>query len=77
MRFHRSAGIQREQTKWLAYAVGMSVLCVDRECRGQFSAPNYPWKTELSITVSNLGILGIAVAAAIAILRHRLYNIDS
>jgi signal transduction histidine kinase len=76
VRFRRSAGIQREQMKWLVYAVGMTVVGFIVSSVAQFFLPDYPWKTEISITVSNLGILGIAVAAAIAILRYRLFNIQ-
>lgn len=76
VRFRRSAGIQREQMKWLVYAVGLNVLGFIVSSVVQFFLPDYPWKTEISITVSNLGILCIAVAAAIAILRYRLFDIE-
>jgi hypothetical protein len=38
--------------------------------------PGFRWGMELSIVVADLGILGIAVAAMVAILRYRLYDID-
>jgi signal transduction histidine kinase len=76
VRFQRSAGIQREQMKWLAYAVGLCVLSLIVSAAGPFFLPDNLWKTEISIMVSNMGILAIAGAAAIAILRHRLFNIE-
>jgi hypothetical protein len=76
MRFRRSAGIEREQMKWLVYAVGIFLLLSTLSSLAWSIWPEFPWQMEINIVVTNLGILGIAVAAAMAILRHRLYDID-
>ena len=76
MRFRRSAGIEREQMKWLVYAVGLYVLISVLSTIALSFWPDFPGKMDVNIVVTDLGILGIAVAAAIAILRHRLYDID-
>jgi signal transduction histidine kinase len=76
IRFRRSTGIEREQMKWLVYAVGI-YLPVTILCSIALSFwPDFSWKQEINIVLTDLGILGIAIAAAIAILRHRLYDID-
>jgi len=76
VRFRRSAGVEREQMKWLAYALGMYVLLSLLASLVAWLWPGFGWGMELSIVVTNLGILGIAVAAMVAILRYRLYDID-
>jgi signal transduction histidine kinase len=74
--FFRSADIEREQIKWLVYALGIYVVLSALTSLFAGLWPGFRWGMELSIVVTNLGILGIAIAAAIAILRHRLYDID-
>ncbi|HVP22000.1 MAG TPA: histidine kinase [Anaerolineaceae bacterium] len=76
LRFRRSAGIEREQMKWLVYAVGMYIFISVISSLAWLIWPDFPWQNEINIVVADLGILAIAVAAAIAILRHRLYDID-
>jgi signal transduction histidine kinase len=76
VRFRCSTGIMREQMKWLVYAVGIFMLVSVVSSIAWFIWPDFSWKNEINIVITNLGILGIAVAAAIAILRHRLYDID-
>jgi signal transduction histidine kinase len=76
IRFRRSTGVEREQMKWLVYAVGIYLLVSILSSIALFFWPDFSWKQEISIVLTDLGILGIAVAAAIAILRHRLYDID-
>jgi signal transduction histidine kinase len=76
VRFRRSAGIEREQMKWLVYAVGIYVLVVVLSSIAWFIWPDFPWMQDINIVMTDLGILGIAVAAAIAILRYRLYDIN-
>jgi len=76
VRFRRSRGIEREQMKWLVYALGLLgviFLCV---LLLTFIFPEGSLVADLSITLTNLTILGIAMAAAIAILRYNLYDID-
>jgi signal transduction histidine kinase len=77
VRFRRSRGIERAQMKWLVFAaIVVLVLAV-------FTVPL--WRTgglegrlamELSIVLTNLVTLGIAMAVTVAILRYRLYDID-
>lgn len=76
VRYRRSAGIQREQIKWLVYALGISVILSVLTSLFAGLWPGFRWGLELSIVVTNLCILGFAVAAMVAILRYRLYDID-
>lgn len=76
VRFRRSSGTEREQLKWLAYALGMVLFLGMLIALLLWLWPDFHWGLDLSIVATNLGILGIAVATAIAILRHRLYDIN-
>lgn len=76
VRFRRSSGTEREQLKWLVYALGMALFLGMLTALLPWLWPDFYWGLEFSIIVTNLGILGIATAAAIAILRHRLYDIN-
>lgn len=76
VRFRRSAGLQREQLKWLVYAMIISLLLSTLAWSAGAVWPGAAWTQEIAIAASDLGILGIVVAAAIAILRYRLYDID-
>jgi hypothetical protein len=75
VRFRRSHGVERQQVKWLAYAGGLLAAML------VFSgvAMNLLGADEDSIVagfVFALFISGLPVAVGIAILRHRLYDID-
>jgi signal transduction histidine kinase len=71
LRFRRSAGVEREQLKWLVYAGVLTFVVLVT------SSPAAP--LELPEVVSILALLSlpsIPVAVGIAILRYRLYDID-
>jgi len=76
-RFRRARGIERAQTKWLIYAVGITLflglIVTPLWLSGSLPAS---LAMELSITLTNLMTLGIAVAVTVAILRYQLYDID-
>lgn len=76
IRYRRSKGIEREQMKWLAYAIALMLLIFLIATSFWFLLPGNELVVEFSIVLTNLSILGIAVAASIAILRYRLYDID-
>jgi hypothetical protein len=63
VRFRRARGIERQQLKWLLFAAAITVVSLS-----------------LSLVVNRLWLLPLApaipVAAGIAILRYRLYDID-
>ncbi len=77
VRFRRSRGIERAQMKWLVYAAAMilavSVLAIPLWLSGNLANPQ---AMEWSITLTNVMTLSIAVAATVAIVRYRLYDID-
>lgn len=76
VRFRRSAGMERQQLKWMAYAGGVLILGV---LFGSFLPsilPDSQVASELGIILTSAVQLGIVIAAAIAILRYRLYEID-
>jgi hypothetical protein len=77
LRYRRSSGERRQQIKWLAYAAGLLAV-------GIFVIPDVlraVWGDTVTIdavasVLEIAPVVGIAVATSIAILRHRLYDID-
>jgi hypothetical protein len=70
IRMRRAGSEQRQQIKWLAYggAVVVGTICVS----GLISL----WSTTISIVIISFALLGLPIFTGIAILRHRLYDID-
>lgn len=76
-RFRRSRGQERAQIKWLVYAVVVVLVAgAFFLWTSVFWNLTDPLAMELSIIVTDLMTLGIAAAATVAIVRHRLYDID-
>jgi signal transduction histidine kinase len=76
IRFRRSQGIGRQQMKWLGYAFGLFLLAIVWGTLTWSLWSDNPLLTDFSDGLTNLSVLGIAVATSIAILRYRLYDID-
>ncbi len=82
VRFRRSQGIEREQLKWLAEAGILVATFYLAAMLAQFlkpapftDAPDPGWLVVLqNLALASFGL--IPVALAIALLRHRLYDID-
>jgi MFS family permease len=73
VRFRRARGAERQQLKWVVYAVVLVVGCVVLLA----VAPNSIDPSELAVdVVFALLITLIPVAMGVAILRYRLYDID-
>jgi hypothetical protein len=75
VRFRRSHGVERQQVKWLAYAAAMMAAFLVLST----IATEIAGADEDSIAAGFLFaacISGVPVAVGIAILRHRLYDID-
>jgi hypothetical protein len=71
VRFRRARGQLRHQIKWLALAGAFAGLSVPIAVAGSGL-----WGEVGTNIASMLGVLSLPLAAAIAILRHRLYDID-
>jgi hypothetical protein len=75
LRYRRSARIEREQLKWILYAVvvlGVSLVAdfaIGFQGGGQLT-------TDIENVISTLAISFVPVAIGIAILRYRLFDID-
>ena len=68
VRFGRARGQERQQLKWLLYAVALSAAATILDTLGVLGA----WGG----AIDNLVGLGIPTAIGIALLRYRLYDID-
>ena len=80
MRFRRSHGQERQQLKWLALGAGATaglylVSLAASLTKGSFGEGDPRWVTVLQ-TVAVYSFLLIPAAIGIAILKHRLYDID-
>lgn len=70
-RFRRSSGHERQQLKWLMFSVVVVVATI------AISVPlEIVGREEVSNVLVTIGLTSIPVAIGVAMLRHRLYNID-
>jgi hypothetical protein len=70
VRMRRAGSEQRQQIKWLAY--GGAVVVGTIFVGGVISI----WSEPISIAIIGVALLGVPVFTGIAIVRHRLYDID-
>jgi signal transduction histidine kinase len=73
VRFRRARGEERQQLKWYLYAVAIAGLGI---VVGSLSEPLSPTLAVVAWNVGLLGLVGMPVAAAVAIFKYRLYDID-
>ena len=71
LRFRRAGRVERQQIKWLALAGAVAAVTFVIALAGYDL-----WGSEVSDGAIMLSVLMIPVAAGVAILRHRLYDID-
>ena len=76
VRFRRSRGVERDQLKWLAYGGVLAVLALTIMSAWSASRPDDLVAHELTLSIVWITLTIIVIAAGIAILRHRLYDID-
>ena len=76
VRFRHANGIERAQSKWLAFA-GLFVI-VGNVLGGipWLVSPDSPFAYEFSIVMTDVTLVGIVIATGIAILRYRLWDVD-
>ena len=74
VRFRRSHGVERQQVKWIAFAAGMmaAFLVVGGIAGSLFGGG----ESIAAGFVFAACIAGVPIAAGVAILRHRLYDVD-
>ena len=75
IRLRRARGVERQQIKWFAYAVGVTIS------GGILAYPiseavGSAWLKWIGFVPLVVGVLAIPISMGIAILRYRLYNID-
>lgn len=75
VRFRRSRGTEREQVKWLAFAASLIAVLGLIEIVGEAANPPEELRRIVQIALAG-SISALPLAAGIAILRHRLYDID-
>jgi hypothetical protein len=83
LRYRRSGGEERQQIKWIAFAASVVVVLYAMAMIVSLISPEESWTTAGSVWWLNLltyAVLSsfalVPIAVGIAILRHRLYDID-
>lgn len=72
LRLRRATGIEREQLKWFAFAASLLALALFVTLAGYTVSQEAGQKAAYSLVT----ILGLPIAAGVAILRYHLYDID-
>jgi hypothetical protein len=75
VRLHHARGVERHQIKWVAYA-GALAASASLPTYTIFEVMDLRWLDMVGHVPALVGILGVPTAVGIAILRHRLYEID-
>ncbi len=76
LRFRRAANIERQQIKWLLYAGVLTfIMTATVSPAAPFDLPGFV-STVLETILLPVALPSIPVAVGIAILKHRLYDID-
>jgi hypothetical protein len=75
LRFRHASALERQHTKWLAYTASV-VLVGAILAYGVSSVTEAWWGEPLGVTFLAVGFAGVPIAMGIAILKHRLYEID-
>jgi hypothetical protein len=70
VRLRRAGSVERQQIKWLAY--GGAVMVGTIFVGGLITL----WSVPVSIVIMSVALLGLPVFTGIAIVRHRLYDVD-
>ena len=68
LRFRRSTGIQRQQMKWFALAVGLNVVLQVTN--------SLLWAEDEENSLFGIGLVLLASSIGVSVLRYRLYDID-
>jgi hypothetical protein len=76
VRFRRAAGVERRQLKWLFYAAALWVACLPGLIALGESGDAQVGGVVIADLVFSLLLAMMPVAVGVAILRHRLYDID-
>ena len=74
VRFRRARSVERQQLKWLTYAGALVGVALVATVVIETVAPGRA--VDLTNTIVSLALAAVPVAMGIAILRHRLYDID-
>ena len=76
VRLRRSAGYERQQLKWIAFAAAVTGVAVVADVVSFFASLEGDTISQLRIVLLGIGFSAFPVAAGMAILRYRLYDID-
>ena len=76
VRLRRSRGVERQQIKWLAYTDVVLVIGTITAYTITEASSVPRWVPSVGFLLMMVGIVGWPIGVAIAILRHRLYDID-
>jgi hypothetical protein len=71
LRFRRSAGLERQQLKWLSLGVVGAALCFAVSVVFTFAFSRNTWSISVPISIAS-----ITLSAGLAVMRYRLYDVD-
>ena len=74
MRFRRATVDERQQIKWFAYAA--TWIVVVGAAGALLAVLQVPWSEQVAFWLYPLSVVPLPIAIGVAILKHRLYDID-